>query len=307
MNKLLKNLEKVEKLANTSRMGRFGAHPFKYTLAILHRKIVYASLARSWKVTARTFFGRSMRVSLPGGTDIYLTGGKTHASEIQLARFMIQNLKEGDTFLDIGAHYGYFSLLAAKLVGGHGKVWSIEPSEHSFCILSENTLAFEQIQCFNKALSDKVGDIEFYEFPELYSEYNSIDQQQFEREKWFSRVAPRKTKVEAITLDEFLKLEKVSPSMIKIDVEGAEYKVLSGSRAFLKSNAPQLIVEYLNPQKGNYSHKQAVQLALSMGYRLFVLDQRGKEHKIPSIRFLDQKLSDEGLDSTNVILSKKKI
>lgn len=307
MNNLLNKLETVGKLAKASRINRLWAHPVKYILAILHRKIVYAALARTWKVDAPTFFGKKMKVLLPGGTDIYLTGGKTHLSEIQLARFLIQNLKEGDQFLDIGAHYGFFSLLAAELVGRKGKVWSIEPSERSFCILSENTQAFEQIHCFRKAVSDQSGVIEFHEFPELYSEYNSIHQQQFKDEKWFSHFRPLKVKVESITLDEFLTREKADPGMVKIDVEGAEYEVLLGSQTFLRSNAPTIIMEYLSPEKDNRPHKRAVQLATSLGFRLFFLDQRGEKNEVPSSNLLDQKLSEAGLDSTNIILSKTKI
>ncbi len=306
MNRLLEHLKRVEKLAGTSRLGRFIAHPVKYVLTILHRKILYRALGRHWKVKTATFFGSKMAILLPGGTDIYLTGGKTHISEIQLARFLIKNLKAGEVFLDIGAHYGFFSLLAAKLVGSEGKVWSIEPSERSFCILSENSQAFEQIHCFKKAVSDKGGFIDFFEFPELYSEYNSIDQTQFREEEWFRQFAPQKTTVEAITLDQFLK-DKTAPTVIKIDVEGAEYEVLLGGKTFLGSSAPVLILEYLSPTKGNDSHKRAVKLAQELGYSLHTLDNQGEKSEIPNTDLLDQNLIGNGLESTNVILFKKTI
>ena len=55
--------------------------------------------------------------------------------------FLIKCLKEGDTFIDVGSHIGYFSLLAASIVGNSGKVYSFEPQVDNFKNLNLTSLA----------------------------------------------------------------------------------------------------------------------------------------------------------------------
>ncbi|MEL6392762.1 MAG: FkbM family methyltransferase, partial [Bacteroidota bacterium] len=118
MNKkrLLKNLLTVENLASSSKIKRMMNNPVKYLNAILFRELTYKSNKKPRLVRTTTFFGRPMSVLLPSSTDIYLTGGKSHSSEIRLARFIIKHLNEGDFFVDVGAHYGYFTQLASCIV-----------------------------------------------------------------------------------------------------------------------------------------------------------------------------------------------
>ena len=136
---LLENLSRVTKLATASKWTRLLAHPLKYAHAILHRKLIYATNKKSKEVKTSTFFGKEMTLLLPASTDIYLTGGKSHSSEIRLAKFLINNLVAEDCFIDVGAHYGYFTLLAATLVKDKGQVLAFEASKNTFAILHKNT------------------------------------------------------------------------------------------------------------------------------------------------------------------------
>src|SRR5690606_12974270 len=120
---MLQRLKQVEKLANTSKAGRLLHDPFRYVNTLAFTKFIYPRTHKGVLKKARTFFGNDMQVLLPAATDIYLTGGKTHSSEIRLARFMINRLKPGDVYVDIGAHFGFFTLLASALVGDKGKVY----------------------------------------------------------------------------------------------------------------------------------------------------------------------------------------
>lgn len=65
------------------------------------------------------------------------------------------------------AHYGYFTLLAAHLVSKHGKVFGFEASPATFEILNKNKVTFKSIEIHNKAVSDKAGELTFYQFPNL--------------------------------------------------------------------------------------------------------------------------------------------
>ena len=66
-------------------------------------------------------------------------------------------------------------------------------------------------------MSDSNEKLKFYEFPNLYSEYNSLDIEQFKNEKWFAEYKPKEVNIESIMLDDFLMDKDLNPKIIKID------------------------------------------------------------------------------------------
>ena len=225
---LLSQLGKVTSIAKASKLRRMLYHPYRYIKAIVFRKLYYKRTQKEISEQCSTFFGVDMNILLPSSTDIYLTGGKSHDSEIKLAKFLIQHLNEHNTFLDVGAHYGYFSLLAAKIVTTSGRVIAFEAAPKTYKVLSQNATIFSQITAYNRAVSNTEEELKFYEFPNLYAEYNTLDVQQFEQEAWFSTHLPKEIKITSVILDDFLIEEAINPDYIKIDVEGAEDKVIFG-------------------------------------------------------------------------------
>ena len=302
MNKeiLLKKLNTVESLAS-SRWRRLLHHPLKYAYAIFFTKIIYPKTKKEIRKNASLFYSETMKLDLPAATDIYLTGGKSHASEIRLARFLILNLSSGSRFLDIGAHYGYFSLLASELVGTTGKVSAFEPADKSFALLQENSTRKSNITTFKKAVSDTAGKLTFFEFPTLYSEYNSLDAAQFSNEAWFSEFKPVTVEVPATTIDAITGEASFIPDLIKIDVEGAEYKAMLGGVRFFQAHAPVVVMEYLTPARRNGEHKKAVQLLTELGYLPHVILQSGN---IEPVGDIDQYLAAHQLESDNIVLKK---
>jgi len=138
-NELLEELDRIERFANQSRLQRMLSTPRKYVYGLLYHKLFYNVHSIGKLVHADTFFGRRIQLCLPSAMDIYLCGGKTHASEIRLARFLVQHLYEDDTFLDIGAHIGFFSLLASH-IAAKGQVVSVEASPQTYALLESNVL-----------------------------------------------------------------------------------------------------------------------------------------------------------------------
>lgn len=245
--------------------------------------------------------GHPMHIFLPASTDIYLTGGKSHDSETRLARLLIRNLNKGNTFVDVGAHYGYFTLLAAQLVKEQGKVIAYEASPKSFALLQSNTKQLPQIDIRNEAVSSENGQIEFYQFPNLYSEYNSIDAAQFEKEEWFQKAKPEKIVAKAIQLDSVFTTEKIIPKIIKIDVEGAEYQVLKGMETTLANAAPQIVMEYLSASRGNAAHKKAAALLYEHHFQSFSINSEGQLDPCPDI---EDFIEASGCESDNIVFMK---
>jgi len=274
-NQLISGLDRVERIASASKVARMMNNPIKYFYAIFSREYFFKLKRQSSQAIARTFFDETMAVLLPSGADIYLTGGKSHPSEIRLAKFLIQNLHSGDTFADAGAHYGYFSLLAARLVGPTGRVVAVEASPSTFRVLEKNTAGKKSITAINKALSDEKAELSFFEFPNLYSEYNTFDISQFKDQSWIEKYPPSEIMVHAEALDDMLEALELNPAIVKVDVEGAEYRVIKGARKLLEKRRPMVVMEYLPDRRGNAAHIQAEALLNELGYLAHAISPLG--------------------------------
>lgn len=299
--RLLERLNKVEQIACATKWSRLFHNPYKYISAIFFRKFTYAKTHQEKIVHTPAFFGGDMIIALPAATDIYLTGGKSHGSEIRLARFLINYLSAGDHFIDIGAHYGYFTLLAATIVAEHGKVFAFEPAKDTFRILSKNCHTKKNIRIFNEAVSDENGTLTFFQFPNMYSEYNSLDIHQFENEDWYQSNKPEKITVNAQTLDSIVNQQQIKASIIKIDVEGAEDKTIGGGVQFFTSQNPYIVMEYLSAERGNESHQKAAKQLQDLGYSSFVITENGHLKRIENI---DGHLASAKTDSENIIFKR---
>ncbi len=293
-------LAAIADLTRGSKLNRILSNPLGYINLFVHKKIRYPLTKKGASKSCTTFFGTEMLVVLPAGIDLYLTGAKTHDSEIRLAQFLINNLKAGDSFLDIGAHFGYFSLLASSLVGSRGRVICVEASTEMFKILKQNTQAHANISINHLAASDKKGQIEFHEFPILYSEYNSMDIDQYKGSNWFKKNPAKKIKVNAIQIDSLLSEVDSIPKIVKIDVEGAEDKVISGmAKALGKGSIPFIAMEYIHDSK-NKVHLAAAKLLEGFQYFPHFIEPDGNLRKI-ALNDLDSILEQNNRDSDNII------
>lgn len=298
---LLSKLSQVERIASLSKSRRFLNNPIKYFNAIFFREFIYPKHKKEKVTHARLFYGPKMKIALPASTDIYLTGGKSHSSEIRLAKFLIQNLNEGDSFLDIGAHFGYFTLLAFEIVGENGKIVSFEPASKSFKLLEQNVKGKPNVQVEQKAICNSNEKISFYEFPDLYSEYNSSYISQFQTENWFSKFKPREVKVNSISIDTLTMEQEFLPAIIKIDVEGGEFNVIDGARLFLSKHSTIIAMEYLAAKRSNTAHVKAANLLNTLGYKANIISDSGN---IEPIIDIDTYLHQSNLDSDNIVFSK---
>ncbi|HEV2419179.1 MAG TPA: FkbM family methyltransferase [Terriglobia bacterium] len=147
-------------------------------------------------------------------------------------------IKPGAIVLDIGAHLGVYSLVAAFSMRLEGQVFAFEPDPTNFQILRRNIEKshYRNIVPAQKAVSDACGTFSF--FLAESSDCNSFYAHPNSRTK-------ERISVESITVDSFLAGRTVN--VIKIDVEGHECKVLRGMRTtILKSGKIILFIE-LNP------------------------------------------------------------
>ncbi|MCU0345770.1 MAG: FkbM family methyltransferase [Saprospiraceae bacterium] len=296
MQLLVERLAKIERLARGSIFDRLLSDPLRYVAAIGFWRFIYPMTKKGKFAQARTFFGADMEVILPSATEIYLFGAKTHDSEIRLARFLMKNLKSGDTFCDVGAHFGYFSLLASQIVGTGGRVISFEASKSTFGILQKNTHAHPNVTPVHRAASDEDKTLVFNEFPPLYSEYNSLVPEA--DAAWMKGNPARPIEVQGVRLSDFFETNKLKPGHIKIDVEGAEPQVLAGLRGHLEVDSPVIIMEYLISSGQSEAHRVAAGFLQKAGYQSFTIKNDGSLGACPDI---EMAMKEIGLDSDNIV------
>lgn len=164
--------------------------------------------------------------------------------------------QKGWSVVDVGAHYGFYTVKAAKAVNSIGKVLAIEAHPHNFRKLLFNVKIndLKNVICVNAISSDREGVGELY-----------IHQQSGEHSIVFpSNKVMRIKQVTLDTLTHSLNFEHID--LLKIDVEGAEVKVLKGARKLLKNkrihrivaevHTPSLLYEFLMMlRRYNFSYK----------------------------------------------------
>lgn len=299
--RLLKVIRKKHSLSEANFIYRFLTSPLKYIHAKLVHYMIYPIFKRVWLSKTRTFWGDPFWVNLPAGMDIYLLGIKAHESELRLCAFLSRNVKPGDCILDIGAHFGFYSLFSSFLTEGKGTILAIEPSKKSFSILQKNTQAAENVLCRQIVIGDKRGVVPFYEFPIFHSEYNSTVPEQFKYEKWYQAIQPQKVEIEMRTIDDLVSEEGLAFDIVKIDAEGSEDLVIQGGLRFIEKYSPCVVMEYLSDPVKNEVHRRAAQMLKTNHYRSYVSDLDGNLHPVSNI---DNYLKKGEIDSENIIFMK---
>jgi FkbM family methyltransferase len=147
-------------------------------------------------------------------------------------------VKEGDVVIDLGANIGYFTLLAAKLVGSNGKVFAFEPEPKNFSYLKKNVELnnYTNVIIEQKAVSNYNGRTKLFICPydsghHTINRPNGIEAYRLGRPGEITSID-----IEVVTLDNYLRNKTYRVDVIKIDVEGAEALVFEGMKEILSKN-----------------------------------------------------------------------
>jgi FkbM family methyltransferase len=138
-----------------------------------------------------------------------------------------ESLTAGMVVVDVGANVGYYTLIAARIVGSRGHVFAFEPDPRTLAALRTNVAVngFRNVTTIDKAALDVDRSCELY----LDSSANRSSLYQSASLEHVTR----REQVEATTVDNVL--GELRPDVVKIDVEGAEPAVLRGMRGSLKT------------------------------------------------------------------------
>jgi FkbM family methyltransferase len=147
-------------------------------------------------------------------------------------------LRPGMRVIDVGANLGYYSVLASRLVGPGGKVLAIEAEPGNFALLERNLAenGCTNVEAFQLALSDAPGRVALH-----------TDRSNRGNPSLVGANVPDRggaVEVEAMTLDAFLAGRGAGRiDLVKMDVQGAEGRVLAGAQALLAQPGLRVLLE----------------------------------------------------------------
>ena len=181
--------------------------------------------------------------------------------------FLQRFLKKGDTFLDIGANIGLFSLEAVNRIGPEGRIFSFEPSPKTFARLKENVEVnnIRTIKPINIGLSNKEDILHINVSENGYDAWNSFAHS--DDGKFHTTAEARVRK-----LDDVIKEEGIGEvSLVKLDVEGWEKFVLFGGEHFFKTQSPVVMVEFTesNTFAAGYHVQELFDILQGWGYQWY--------------------------------------
>ncbi len=194
--------------------------------------------------------------------DIYIGKAIEKYGEYNALEFMLlkQLCGPGNIVIEVGANIGTHTVPLAKHIGEHGRLLAFEPQRLVFQTLCANIAlnSLENVDCFWAALGRAPGSITVPEIdPNMETNLGGV-----------SLLDARDGgQVDCFTLDSVLSKYLPLPfvKLIKIDVEGMEYDVISGGRQIIQEHKPFLYVENDRPEKS----ETLMRLIDSLGYRMF--------------------------------------
>jgi FkbM family methyltransferase len=244
--------------------------------------------AKSSPTIAR-LFGRSDEprvgeISVGVGVGLKFNPGKSNPAygsgnnELPVQYALAQHLTSGNVLYDVGANVGFLTVIGAHLVGPTGSVYAFEPVPSNTALVRRNAAlnGFDNVTVIGKAVSNRSGRGEValasYAGGAALSTVTAPPD------------AVGTLPIEVITIDELVFRERLRPpSLVKIDVEGAEIEVLQGMTRTLRECRPVVLYEIDDQDRAAFERKQAGcdTFVRELGYQITRL-----ENSYPDIRWI---------------------
>ena len=180
-------------------------------------------------------------------------------------------LTPGMVFLDAGANEGFYTVFASYRVGKTGSVWAFEPSKREMERLTANVElnGLANVRTFGVGLADEDTNAELLIAGDEHSGHNTLGQFVYESE------LSKRESVPLRRLDNLVRenaLERLD--FLKIDVEGAERRVLAGALGALRLFRPMILLEVSDSslKAQGSSRDELIQFLESQAYRLYLFD-----------------------------------
>ncbi|MDB6124159.1 MAG: methyltransferase FkbM family [Pedosphaera sp.] len=181
--------------------------------------------------------------------------------------FLESIVQPGWIMFDVGVNIGWHSLMASKKIGSNGKIFAFDISPDEMKKLKRN-IELNQLACIEPillAMSDRPGKVSISETRDSGRTSLAVGGQ-------------RGKEIEATSLDHFVTQRNISRlDIIKVNIEGAEVKFLSGGRQTLKQFQPIIVMEFNPGALKVFGHdvQAPADLLKDHGYQLFKAHRHG--------------------------------
>jgi FkbM family methyltransferase len=178
--------------------------------------------------------GQGLRFNAAGTNPGYALG----TTEPSIQQAVCEHLHAGDVFYDVGANVGFFTVIAARRVGPFGRVAAFEPVPATVEALLRNLQlnGFDNVTVVPKAAAASSALAQF--------EVGETSTQSRLRTDGRGDLSQRVIEVETIPIDELVERGDLEPpSLVKIDVEGAELEAVRGMRRTIQRYRPVILCE----------------------------------------------------------------
>lgn len=197
--------------------------------------------------------------------------------------FLRDKIREGDTVVDVGAYFGYYTVLFAKLAGDTGKVICIEPEPGIYRLLKKNIAANHLKNVFQYPLAVSGGK----GFSNLYISANSLDTTLARHKEADSK----RLRVKTDTLDNILKYGN-RIDFLKLDIQGYEMIALKGAAETLRKNKRiKMLVEFwpAGLTRARQNPLNLLKYIFGLGFKVEALNS--KDRSVIKYKNLDDLLS----------------
>lgn len=196
-------------------------------------------------------------------------------------------------FADIGSFVGFYAIYFSKLTVNSSKVYAVESNE-LYCKDIKKSLSINNIQnieILNAILSDRDEEQIFYREFALLKE--NLKSSNFQNKRLFNEISANSKKNITVKLDDLFLNKKQKPNILKIDVHGAEGKVIRGGKKILQENVKVILLE-LHSQKdldiysNGIKRKEVISELNILGFKTYLispfreLDRKGLDDKFLS-------------------------
>ncbi|MBA8879376.1 FkbM family methyltransferase [Phyllobacterium myrsinacearum] len=211
--------------------------------------------------------------------------------EIWLTQFCARNIKAGMFAVDVGANFGYYSVLLAELVGASGKLLAVEPNPHAMDFLARSIdlngfLGRSQLE--QRVLGDqKLGTAPLF-IPHNEPKNATVVENEFIA----NPAAGLLVDVPVTTLDD-LCASYDHVNFIKIDAEGAEQRIFEGMQQTIERHKPMIVMEFNAARYLNGA--EFIDRLTSVYGALRRLDFKGQTHVVSRQELLSENVGEDWL------------
>jgi FkbM family methyltransferase len=254
-----------------SRWSRLLRHPVSTLTPYIMRR-----LGMRRNVTIDTAWGGKFTGILPEAVTSVIWRSGTFELPVSLS--LLHFLKPGGSYVDVGAHFGYFSLLASKLVGEGGRVLSIEAMPSTYEYLKRNielNATHKNVTLFQGAAFSERSEMNFKDFGVVASSLNSA----FAARDTGNIIEGQgqTVTVQAHKVDDIVREKSITHvDLVKIDAESSEKFVLIGMSNILSTFKPPIVMEVGDADPSQNSVRQLLNQLADHGYQPYHWDSNQK-------------------------------